>query len=466
MTMNTTSGSGREFETGRGDAGYGYEARGGRMSGGQATYEYDYETRHPYEYETRYPARRSEGMDVLGGLGQRLIQNPIPLAVAAIGLGWLLTSNMGSTRRDRYGGRYDYGGYGGADRRDIASADWPRGSTHSTRHVPRGRAGEAPRDIESADWPDTGPGVTDRLRGGVSGAGEGISGAAQSVGSGLSSAAQAVGEAASDAASYVAETAGSVASSAAQAGSSLYSGARRVGNVTYAAARRGGYGAVRYGRRTQRSFVHLVEEEPLLVGAVGLAIGAAVGVALPRTEMEDRYVGPYRDSLREGVERYARSQYENAKEAAMDAYERAHAEAVRQGLTPEELFERLRRLAGTATEVAREEAERHGLAGFGGSPGQSAAMEAYDRASAEAMRQGHTPEELSVRARRVASSGAAGAGAAGMSGASATGSSSGAAGSTTGSGGSGGTGSTGSAGSGGTGSTGSGGSSSGTTRSV
>lgn len=53
-------------------------------------------------------------------------------------------------------------------------------------------------------------------------------------------------------------------------------------------ARRAGTDASDFGRR-------LFEEQPFLVGAVGLALGALVGAALPRSRVEDETIGPMRD---------------------------------------------------------------------------------------------------------------------------------------------------------------------------
>jgi ElaB/YqjD/DUF883 family membrane-anchored ribosome-binding protein len=48
--------------------------------------------------------------------------------------------------------------------------------------------------------------------------------------------------------------------------------------------------AVRHGTK-------LIEDRPVMAGAISMAIGAAVGAALPRTEREDRLFGQQRDSL-------------------------------------------------------------------------------------------------------------------------------------------------------------------------
>lgn len=53
---------------------------------------------------------------------------------------------------------------------------------------------------------------------------------------------------------------------------------------------------VRDGFRQQtRVFNDLLEEQPLIVGALGIALGAAIGAVLPTTEQEDRLLGSARD---------------------------------------------------------------------------------------------------------------------------------------------------------------------------
>lgn len=57
------------------------------------------------------------------------------------------------------------------------------------------------------------------------------------------------------------------------------------------------------GRSTVERFV---EENPLLVGVVGVAAGLLLGALLPRTRQEDRNLGPWADEMRDQGLRYAR----------------------------------------------------------------------------------------------------------------------------------------------------------------
>lgn len=53
--------------------------------------------------------------------------------------------------------------------------------------------------------------------------------------------------------------------------------------------------------RAKTGFSHMLEEQPLIVGAIGLALGAAFGAALPRTQRENELMGHTRDDLMESA---------------------------------------------------------------------------------------------------------------------------------------------------------------------
>jgi hypothetical protein len=64
----------------------------------------------------------------------------------------------------------------------------------------------------------------------------------------------------------------------------------------------------------REGFNSLLTEQPLLLGALGIAIGAAIGAALPATEQEDRLFGSVRDkTLSEAKQRGVES-YEQVRE--------------------------------------------------------------------------------------------------------------------------------------------------------
>lgn len=66
------------------------------------------------------------------------------------------------------------------------------------------------------------------------------------------------------------------------------------------------------------TFDTLLREQPLVVGALGIALGALLGAALPRTETEDRALGKHSDKLTAKAKQAASSGYEQVKAAGQD----------------------------------------------------------------------------------------------------------------------------------------------------
>jgi len=60
----------------------------------------------------------------------------------------------------------------------------------------------------------------------------------------------------------------------------------------------------------------MVSEQPLISGAVGLAIGAAIAALLPKTEAEDKLMGEASDSVKKKVSAIAAEEMEAAKSVA------------------------------------------------------------------------------------------------------------------------------------------------------
>jgi len=74
--------------------------------------------------------------------------------------------------------------------------------------------------------------------------------------------------------------------------------------------------ARRTSRRTQNGFNHVLRENPLALGAAATIVGAAIGMTLPETVVENEWMGDARDNV-----------VERAKEMAGDAAERVGAAA-------------------------------------------------------------------------------------------------------------------------------------------
>lgn len=79
-------------------------------------------------------------------------------------------------------------------------------------------------------------------------------------------------------------------------------------NVTYARRR-----SMAELSRSRRRVENLVEENPIMVGVVGLAAGLLIGALLPTTRREKEYLGPYAEEIREQGRRYAQEVVEQGR---------------------------------------------------------------------------------------------------------------------------------------------------------
>lgn len=111
-----------------------------------------------------------------------------------------------------------------------------------------------------------------------------------------------------------------------------------------------------------------IEEEPLIYGAVALAVGALVGALLPRTETEDRALGAYRDRAFDEAERIFHE--EKAKLKAVADAALAETKAVARDAaekTPDaksaldKAEDKAKSAAERIADAAKSEADRQGL---------------------------------------------------------------------------------------------------------
>jgi hypothetical protein len=68
--------------------------------------------------------------------------------------------------------------------------------------------------------------------------------------------------------------------------------------------------------RAQSSLADLLERQPLLLGAIGLAVGAAVAGAFRASDLENEWVGVYSDSVKEDLNERAGAVSQSVREAA------------------------------------------------------------------------------------------------------------------------------------------------------
>jgi hypothetical protein len=277
--------------------------------------------------------------------GRQVRDNPIAFGLVGIGLAWLMLGGGGRSRDDMdWDDGWDDRGRGHAGEAVYPGADGGAryGSAYGSPYddVPGGGRDDARSGGSTLKRAARSVGEA------VSGVGERLSGVVGGVGEGVSQAAGGVSETVSVAAGGVAER----LSSARDAGERRL---RRMGEHAPDAGR--------YGRRMRGALEETMERQPLLVGAVAAALGAAIGAALPNTRAEHRWLGERRDALLEEAKRAAKDAGEQALDAAKAGLDAASRAAQEEGLTPDPqgktLAERVETVVRTGAEEARERLE-------------------------------------------------------------------------------------------------------------
>ena len=106
----------------------------------------------------------------------------------------------------------------------------------------------------------------------------------------------------------------------------------------------------KWGSTLQQNIGEIFERQPLLLGAVGIAIGAGIAASVPATEAENKVMGGASDFVREAVSEKA-AQVKEMADAAVH-------EAKAQGLTPEAAGEALRAIGDKMGAVAQAAASK------------------------------------------------------------------------------------------------------------
>lgn len=226
-------------------------------------------------------------------LGRSIKENPIPVSLLTVGLGWLMCA--GAEKSERHYRKSDYSDYQGP----IIT---PSSAGKST---------------------------------GTSSASESESGLKEQAGQ----AAHQAYDRAEQVAHGAQERAGEAAHQAYDRAGQMAHGAReRAGEAAEAArhqAERLSTAAHHQAGWARQRFTSLFQEHPLVLAGIGVAIGAALGAGLPPTRREDELMGRTRDEVLEEAETVGKEQLSKAEHVAKTAQEAAREEAKRQGLAPE-----------------------------------------------------------------------------------------------------------------------------------
>jgi len=200
---------------------------------------------------------RNHTGDIMMNFGQTLKENPVPLALVGLGIGWLLIS-----------GKSDSSRHSASSSDDDAYESYYEGYSQASQKAhPSSMTATAAKKASAAY-----EGISDKV-------------------------AEAVDE-------ISAKTSAAVDGLSARASSTMDDLSDRAGQA---------YDATRA----------TAQQHPLVLGAIGLAVGIAAAMLLPRTRQEDASIGEMRDRMVEQVKEAGKETLQKAKDVASDAWDAA-----------------------------------------------------------------------------------------------------------------------------------------------
>ena len=218
---------------------------------------------------------RAHGTDFADNLVSTVSRNPIPALMAGVGLAWLAASRNRVPPAEEYHPLVE-----GSDAGYTAAGGRYR--------APGGTAYETGSDDDDE------PSRTERAK-------------------------ERVGSAASSAADSARRAGASVRRGAHDARESMSHAASRARS----AASRAGHGISGGAHSAADQLQQWHEDNPLVMGGLAFALGAALGAATPNTRREDELMGEYGERARDRVAREARRQEAKVADKAADAAESA-----------------------------------------------------------------------------------------------------------------------------------------------
>jgi len=251
-------------------------------------------------------------------IGRAAGKNPLALSLIGLGLGMLLVNGYSTKKRSSYSynDHDEEDNYGG---RSLSTRGGK--STFETAQNKVGDyAGQAYEGVSSAAGTVSGK-VTD-YAGAVS---------------------ETVGDYAGKVSGTVGDYAGKVSGTVSDYAGQAY---EQVGNF--------GTKAKDFAGSAQDQYEHYMDENPLAVGAVALALGAAVGMAFPSTQVENRLMGDTREQLMSKAQETAREALDKVQQAAGNV-----GDTVKQ--VAGEVAQTVQDSAGTVADKVKEEAKNKGL---------------------------------------------------------------------------------------------------------
>jgi ElaB/YqjD/DUF883 family membrane-anchored ribosome-binding protein len=221
-------------------------------------------------------AKESGGGEFVRNLGREISANPLPVALMGAGLAWLMAAQA---RRPASGAGASRPGFKEWIERTEAMSDFDT-NRNPTGRSPSGQSDEA--------------GKSDSYYG-----------------------------KASEMADSARERASDMYDRARETTSDVYGKARETTAGAYGRAREAAGSMTRSMSSSTRGIANFMQEQPIVLAGIGVALGAIIGAMLPTTETEERYMGPTAQSLKDDAKDMAREQWERGKSLAEEGWDEA-----------------------------------------------------------------------------------------------------------------------------------------------
>lgn len=273
-------------------------------------------------------ARTSLPADFGSNLNKAVRDNPIPVALIGLGVAWLA---MQGKQRPAYMSHERHGSFG-------FSGDTHRpGSGFASEHG-LGFGGQGDVDDHGVGGHITGDHSSsfDGAKNKVSAAGSSLkdkassmaqnvkskfSGGSQDSSQGYSSSGPGIKEKISSAGQSIREKASELGSRVSGSGSNMGDRSRGMAQDARSRANDLGQRSQQQYYRAKDSVTHMVEEQPMFLGVLGLALGTIIAAIIPPTRREDELLGHTRDDFFARGQQMAREQAENLKSSAQHVAE-------------------------------------------------------------------------------------------------------------------------------------------------
>jgi hypothetical protein len=243
------------------------------------------------------------GAHFASNLGHTITANPLPATLLGISLAWLMAGpklGMGNGKAHEWDtSRPEYKAIGGSSLQRVkhapdASGAWYSEFTDDTGAIYRARSDSAGNRMGHF-MDDTGK----AFAGFFDETGKRITEFRDDAGNVLDQATGWANHAWHDATWAAGQRMGAIADSAMHMGSDLQHNAARM----------------------SRDAMRMLEDQPLVLGALAFAAGAALGAAVPHTRQEDELMGEAADEVKRQAGKVASDLYEQGKETAEEVYE-------------------------------------------------------------------------------------------------------------------------------------------------